>query len=367
MKKTLLILLACLVATTTYAGSVLIEGFEYGNHDLSVPIGWSSPGNAWLSGNLEKDHNRIPHTGNWYAFTETDDESWMFMSLNLITVMKYRFTCWAITDGDYALEIWAGAGARPEEMTTQMLSATVGSGQYDKFSSYIENIPANCNYIGIKATALNGGGCLTIDDLQVDMVEQYSFEVHELAGDTVMHLGTTASFPIMVQNTGYDPLDIYMYETTDFFTDVHFEHNGSTSTTFHTEPNETVIVTVTATLKPDVELGSLCWIDIHFTLSCDCATGMATFWVTPVDATHSVDEDTPQAEVYPNPATDFVTIEADGLQSVQVFDMTGKALSSVAAKGNSIRLDVSDLPTGTYLISAKTRSTSSFVKSILKM
>ena len=71
--------------------------------------------------------------------------------------------------------------------------------------------------------------------------------------------------------------------------------------------------------------------------------------------------------IYPNPTTDFVTIEADELQSVTLIDLNGKALSSMATKGNSIRLDVSDLKAGVYLISAKTRSTSSFVKSILKM
>ena len=62
-----------------------------------------------------------------------------------------------------------------------------------------------------------------------------------------------------------------------------------------------------------------------------------------------------------------MTIEAEDLQEVALLDMTGKTLSSMATKGNSIRLDVSGLKAGVYFISAKTRSTSSFVKSILKM
>lgn len=102
------------------------------------------------------------------------------------------------------------------------------------------------------------------------------------------------------------------------------------------------------------------------TIPCNCNTAMVTFWVTPLDIT-AVNENGLNVNVYPNPATDFVTIEADDLQQVILMDMTGKTLSSIAAEGRSVRLDVANLKAGVYLISAKTRSTSSFVKSILKM
>jgi hypothetical protein len=102
------------------------------------------------------------------------------------------------------------------------------------------------------------------------------------------------------------------------------------------------------------------------TIPCGCNTAMVTFWVTPLDITQ-VAESLQDISIFPNPASDFVTIEAEGLQSVLLTDMNGKALSSHAAKGNSIRIDVSGLKAGVYLIAVKTRSTSSFVKSILKM
>ena len=107
--------------------------------------------------------------------------------------------------------------------------------------------------------------------------------------------------------------------------------------------------------------------DINMTIPCNCNTAMVTFWVTPLDITLTEENKDLNISIYPNPTTDFVTVDADELQSVTLTDINGKTLSSMATKDNSIRLDVSDLKAGVYLISAKTRSTSSFVKSILKM
>ena len=122
------------MATCSFAGSILIEGFEYANHDLETPIGWICDDNSWLCGYLEKDHNRVPHTGNWYAFAE-GDESWMFMPMYLIPSMQYRFTTWAISDGQYSLSLWAGSAPNREAMTQQFHSETINSSQYTKIST----------------------------------------------------------------------------------------------------------------------------------------------------------------------------------------------------------------------------------------
>ena len=126
-------------------------------------------------------------------------------------------------------------------------------------------------------------------------------------------------------------------------------------------------MTCYTTLRPEVEPGTVAWLDIHMTIPCNCNTAMVTFWVTPLDITSTEENNALSISVYPNPATDFVTIEAEDLQSVTLTEINGKTLSSMATKGNSVRLDVSGLNAGVYIISAKTRSTSSFVKSILKM
>ena len=293
------------------------------------------------------------------------NDAWMFMPTYFIEEMQYRFTLWAITDGDYQLEIWAGSSPNVDDMHTQFLSTTIDKDEYDKVSVYVENIPANCQYFAIHAVAI-GGTYLTIDDIEVDMVEQYTFEAEAITGDTTMYPGTEGIFHFLVENTGYDPVDITMHPSNEFFTNFICQHNGNTGMTIHTEPAEIVEVTMTGTLRPEIEPGTVAWLDIQMTIPCNCNTAMVTFWVTPLDIT-AVNENGLNVSVYPNPATDFVTIEADDLLNVTIFDVSGRMIKSVPATGNALHLDLTDLKAGTYLISAKTRSTSSFVKSILKM
>ena len=366
MKKQFLTLLACLTAACSYAGSVLIEGFEYANHDFEKPIGWTCDDNSWLCGYHEKDHNRVPHTGNWYAFSNAQD-SWMYMPMYLIESIKYRFTLWAISEGEFQFEIWAGSAPTPSNMHTRFYTTTIDNRTYDKVSAYVETIPPDCHYFGFRAIALDGATHLTIDDVEVDMVEQYTFTAEEISRDTALYPGTQATFRYLVHNTGYDPVSVTMHPSNEFFTNFSCVSNGVTGMTIPTEPDETVEVAMTATLRPEIEPGTVAWLDIQMTIPCNCNTALVTFWVTPLDITETPENKILNISIFPNPATDFVTIEADDLQEVTLMDMTGKTLSSMAAEGRSIRLDVSDLRAGVYLISAKTRSTSSFVKSILKM
>ena len=364
MKKLLITLLICLTAGVSFADNLLTESFEYANHDFEKPVGWVCDDNSWLCGYLEKDHNRIPHTGNWYAFCDKED-AWMFMPMYLIPSMRYRFTCWAISDASFQLEFWAGSAANPNDMHTQFSSETVASGVYEHFSTYVETIPDDCQYIAIHAVGQHGS-YLTIDDITIDMVEQYQFEAEAITGDTTMYPGSQAIFHFRIHNTGYDPVDVTVHPLNDFFTDFSFYSNGISGTTFPTQPDEIIEVTAYATLRPEIEPGTIAWLDINMTIPCNCNTAMVTFWVTPIEPLQLL-ENNLSISIFPNPVTDFVTIEAENLQQVTLMDMTGKTLSSMAAKGNSVRLDVSDLTAGLYLISAKTRSTSSFVKSILKM
>jgi len=366
MKKLLFTLCICLMTTFAFAGDILIEGFEYANQDLVKPIGWVCDDDSWLCGYQEKDHNRFPHSGNWYAFSNADD-SWMFMQLYLITDMQYRFSCWAISDGSCQLEFWAGSSPAIDDMHTLLLSTTIGSDGYQKVSAYIETIPTGCEYIAIRAITDANATYLTIDDIEIDMVEQYQFESEPITGDTAMYPGSQGSFRFLVHNVGYDALDITANPSDEFFTDFSCQFNGTTGMTFPTQSNETIEVTITATLRPEIEPGTICWLDVPMTIPCNCNTSMVTFWVTPLALEQTTENKAPEITVYPNPVSEYVIVEAEGLESITLTDINGKTLSSVAAKGQSIRIDVSALKAGVYFISAKTRSTSSFVKSILKM
>ena len=366
MKKLSLTLTICLIACFSFAGNILTEGFEYANHDMEKPVGWTCDDDSWLCGYLEKDHNRKPHNGNWYAFSNAED-SWMFMPIYMIESMRYRFTLWVISDGSFQFEIWAGSASRPDAMHTLILSTTFESNSYDKVSAYMETVPPDCQCFGIRAIANEGATHLTIDDVEIDMVEQYTFEAEAITGDTSMYPGTQAIFHFFIHNTGYDPVDVTVEPINEYFTDFSFYVDGVMGTTFPTQPDEIIKVTVYATLRPEVEPGSVVWLDIRMTIPCNCTSGLVTFWVTPLDPTGLKDDIVPNINIFPNPVTDFVTIETEDLQCVTVMDEMGRTIKSVPSNGNALLLDLTDLKAGTYLISAKTRSTSSLVKPILKM
>ena len=355
MKRLFLTLLIGLMASGAYAGSILIEGFEYANHDLERPIGWSCDDNAWCCGYLEKDHNRIPHTGNWYAFSNAD-ESWMFMQLFLIPTMQYRITCWAISDGNGLLEFWAGASPAARDMHTLLLSATVGSDGYQKVSAYIETIPEGCEYIGIRAVTDTMATYLTIDDIELDMVEQYQFEAEAVTGDTAMYPGSQGTFRFLVHNVGYDALDITAHPSDEFFTDFSCQFNDTTGLTFPTQPDEVVRVTITATLRPDIAPGTVCWLDVHMTIPCNCNTALATFWVTPLEMEQTSENKTPEIKVFPNPAMEYAIVEGEGVENVIIYDLTGKVAMNVFAETRQTRIDVGDLKSGNYIVVVESKN-----------
>ena len=353
MKKTLLTLLVCLMATSAFAGSILYEGFEYANQDLTCPIGWVSDDGAWLCGYMEKDHNRLPHSGNWYAFSNGDD-AWMYMPTYLFTSMRYRFTLWAISDGDFQLEIWGGSEPSPNAMTQLSTTAITGD-EYQKVSAYVTDIPADCQYFAFRAVRGDRGSYLTIDDIDVDMVEQYTFEAEAITGDTAMYPGTQATFRYLVHNSGYDPVDITMHPSNEFFTDFTCSHNGLTSMTIPTEPDEIVEVTMTATLRPEIEPGTVAWLDIQMTIPCNCNTAMVTFWVTPLDVTLTDENNAIKMNVFPNPTTDYVTIEAEGIREITIVDVTGRLIKTMPYQGSQANLDMGTFDEGMYFVLVKTK------------
>ena len=348
MKKFLLTFLTCIIATVTFAGNLLTEGFEYANHDLEKPVGWVCDDNSWLCGYLEKDHNRLPHTGNWYAFSNAE-ESWMYMPLYFIESIRYRFTLWAISDGEFQFEIWAGSAPNPDDMHTLFYSTSINNNVYDKVSAYIETIPPDCQYFGFRAVAINGATHLTIDDIEIDQVEQYTFTAEEITRDTAMYPGTEATFHYLVHNTGYDPVDVTMHPSNEYFTNFTCTCNGVTGMTVPTEPDETVEVTITATLRPEVQPGTIAWLDIQMTIPCNCNTAMVTFWVTPLDPDGIVENKSSEINVFPNPATDAITIEGEDLQSITIVDMSGRVVMNVPAE-NSMNVRLDGLKSGVYII-----------------
>ena len=364
MKKFLLILLTCLASMSSFASIILSEGFEYANNDMMPPIGWNCDDQSWLCGYQDKDHNRTAHTGDWYAFTNADD-SWMFLSMFFGNDLKYRFYFWGISDGEYDVEVWIGNGASTSEMTQLLFTKTVNSSEYEEFSEYVQTIVADCRYLGIRAIAHEGAYHLTIDDICIDMVGKYDLKVTPSVFDTVMMPGSRITIEYDVANIGYEDLYVYMTPNTEFFSDISFTADGETNSSFQTVPDQTVHCTCSATLLPNVDMGIRCWMDIMFTVSCDCLTRMATLWTTVGNPTTNVTESLVRPSVFPNPANDHINVRAEGLKYVEVADITGRTVFTKVADHDVLHLDLTTLQPGIYVVrtfSEQHVSTQKFVK-----
>ena len=132
----------------------------------------------------------------------------------------------------------------------------------------------------------------------------------------------------------------------EFFTNFTCTCNGVTGMTIPTEPDETVEVTMTATLRPEIEPGTVAWLDIQMTIPCNCNTAMVTFWVTPLDITQTIENKALEINVFPNPATDYITVEADGLQQVSIIDLQGRTILSKQADEAKPGIEISTLRCG---------------------
>ena len=321
MKKTLLIWLLAFVPAFAFASSIFQDSFEYANHDMTAPIGWTCDDDSWLCGHFDKDHNRTAHDGDWYAFTNADD-AWMFMPLWIGSELKYRFSSWVISDGTYELEFWAGTEDNAEHMSQLLFTVTVSSGNYEQFTEYIETITADFNYFGIHAIASEGAYHLTIDEVNVDMVGKYEFVATPATSETSLYPGQEVIFRFDVHNLGYEPIDVIFFPSHEYFTDIHFTVEGVQCTTFHLEPDETKQVITEATLLPTVVPGTRCFLDVLMDLDCSCATAMATLWVNVLDP-DGIEEQ---------------GIE-DQLQLTEVYDITGRRVDPDQLKPGVIYID----------------------------
>ena len=75
-----------------------------------------------------------------------------------------------------------------------------------------------------------------------------------------------------------------------------------------------------------------------------------------VDWTTNVDENTSNKDIsiYPNPTENVVTIDADGLRQVKVFNVTGQEVKSLTTSEGNVTIDLSTQPKGCYFIETTT-------------
>ncbi|WP_127845204.1 T9SS type A sorting domain-containing protein [Psychroflexus aestuariivivens] len=78
-------------------------------------------------------------------------------------------------------------------------------------------------------------------------------------------------------------------------------------------------------------------------------------------------DDPVNLEIYPNPTQDFITINAQSLTQISLFDLTGKQVFSKKTDSiNEFRLDLIDKVSGVYLLKIETLNGESSVRKIIK-
>ena len=76
---------------------------------------------------------------------------------------------------------------------------------------------------------------------------------------------------------------------------------------------------------------------------------MIDLWSTPESVTKPLN-------VYPNPAKDWVTVEAEGMRHVVVMNELGQRVMDKEIDANTLQLDFSDFETGMYLLQVITEN-----------
>ena len=60
--------------------------------------------------------------------------------------------------------------------------------------------------------------------------------------------------------------------------------------------------------------------------------------------------------IYPNPASETLTVTTDGLQHIDLLDIQGRRVATASADGSTLTIDISRLPAGLYTLRAITDS-----------
>jgi hypothetical protein len=80
----------------------------------------------------------------------------------------------------------------------------------------------------------------------------------------------------------------------------------------------------------------------------------------------SVGENVGMVGLYPNPTSGLLTIEAENMTIVSIYNLVGQCLMENSAKDGAVNLDLNSLQSGVYLVKVST-STSSVMQKVIKI
>lgn len=245
MKKYFILFILSFLLLPISAQVIVDESFETGNTDLTAPSGWICDDGGWVCGYLEKDRNRIAHSGDWYVFASYNTDKWMYKQIEVEANAYYRISFWHITNGigSFNFEIKAGDNATSSAMTTTILpQTTINNSTYEQINVTFLNANAGTLYIGFHSVADNGPWYLTLDDIVIEQTNLYNFSVEALTPDSSVYFGEYGYFRFNITNTGAEQ------ETVDFSCsggdlDAIFFVDGNQVTSCSLPVGETVLAT----------------------------------------------------------------------------------------------------------------------------
>ena len=299
-----------------------------------------------------------------------------------------RFTSTVVSVGDVTYE-WTFEGATPETATTAIVSNVV----WDEVG--IHNVTlavTNANGTSTASTTVNvvdcasgisdfpfvmdfetGIGCWTYssrntanqDELGIyeysDGMNGFRFSSYSQASNYNQYLVSPIlnhtgeldlSFRYKLKSTSYSERFKILYSTTSStlssFTEISGTQTDVTSASFQT---------FTCTVPADAK-----YFAVNYCPTAD------KWWLIIDDIRVEANNEDPTSiegafandiNIFPNPTTGIVNIEAEGLNKVVVYDVTGRIMKSVA---NESTIDISNLEAGVYFFSVETENGSAMKK-----
>lgn len=225
-------------------------------------------------------------------------------------------------------------GRATSYVTRTTSSATQPNWQLQKVAfDYTGSSSANYVLVNISSNIIPGGGAAN-DSISVDDIEFiYSAWLNGLKVNNT---------PITGFSKGRFNYTVAVADTAALTTATVQAITEVSDATVHTDrtrlDDSTAMVTVTVTAEDGVTVKTY-----HITLTASSNGG--NIGINDIQA--------PSLQIYPNPTTGIVNINTDG--EVHVCDLQGHILLTNTCHGDT-RLDISHLPTGTYLLSTKEKT-----------
>jgi len=251
MKKLYLTVLTLLFSISSFSQVIVNEGFEAGNTDGLPPTGWICDAGGWKCGFQEQDHNRIPHSGDWYAYCSYRMYKWMFKEINVEANSQYRVSFWHVTNGVGSFQFEVKVGNQPDSlhMTQQVFPLTqINNTEYQYESCTFTTTSAGTYYVGFHSCADFNPWYLVIDDIQIEQTSEYNFAVTPLTADTSVYFGEYGHFRFNIENTGTETETVTFNNISGDYQNVTFTQNGNTVTNLNIPLNTTLEVVAHAQL-----------------------------------------------------------------------------------------------------------------------